>query len=151
MPRQLSPARADDDRVRSSRSPYLVTMQPQDDQAKFIVPTRTANQQRRPALAGHWRRQPQRPPDGLYLGLDGRVGGPVAAREGLQRGEGGRSGLADGQLSAALVSPGQDRAVAETSGGNGIFNRHWSNQRSVAASARRAASAATRFRCSWSA
>jgi hypothetical protein len=31
----------------------------------------------------------------------------MAAREGLQRGEGGRSGLADGQLGAALVSPDQ--------------------------------------------
>jgi hypothetical protein len=35
--RQLSPARADDDRVCSSRSSYSVTMQPQDDQAKFIA------------------------------------------------------------------------------------------------------------------
>jgi hypothetical protein len=31
----------------------------------------------------------------------------VAAREGLQRGEGERSGLADGQLGTTLVGPGQ--------------------------------------------
>jgi hypothetical protein len=59
------------------------------------------------ALAGRWRKQAQRPPDGLYLGLDGHVGGLMAARERLQRAEGGRSGLADGQLSAALVGPDQ--------------------------------------------
>ena len=70
-------------------------------------PGRLPEQRHRPsdqALTGRWRRQPRRQPDGLYLGLDGCVGGLVAAREGLQRGEGGRSGLADGQLGAALVS-----------------------------------------------